>query len=356
MTHDGVRLTSLSHGAGCACKLDPALLDSVLGTLGVPDHPDLLVGTDHGDDALVWRRPDGRSLIATVDFFTPIVDDPRAWGRIAATNAASDVYAMGGVPLFALNVLAWPAGVDPDLLLAVIQGGNDAARAGGWVVAGGHSVDGPEPLYGQAVVGEIIGDPLTNVGAVEGDVLLLTKPLGTGIAATAIKRSEPAEVAPGGRWHVPASAAIDSMCRLNDVASAAAVRHGVHAMTDVTGFGLVGHARRIAEASDVVLEIDVASLPRFDGIDDLIAHGMVPGGTQRNLDWLGDRLDRGGVGDAGLALAADPQSSGGLLMAVDPSGVDAVVDDMAASGVVAAVVGRVAAADPAGVAVRLRDR
>lgn len=315
---DRVRLTALSHGAGCACKLDPSVLDAVLAGLGTPNDPNLIVGTDHGDDALVWKRPDGRSLVATTDFFTPIVDDPRTWGRIAATNAVSDVYAMGATPLFGLNLVGWPSGVDPELLLEVIAGGIDASRAGGWVVAGGHSVDSPEPLYGQAIVGELAdGPPFVNTAVEVGDLLVLTKPLGTGIAATAIKRSEPSDTAADGPWGETVAAAIASMCTLNDIAARAARRHGALAATDVTGFGLIGHTKRLADGSGVTIDIDVASVPRFPGLESLITAGFVPGGTQRNLTWLGDALDPGSADDIATAIVADPQSSGGLLVALD---------------------------------------
>lgn len=355
MTLPAFRLTSLSHGAGCACKLDPAVLDTVLARLGAPSAPELLVGTDHADDALVWARPDGRSLVATVDFFTPIVDDARVWGRIAATNAASDVYAMGGTPLFAMNIVGWPSGVDPAVLGEVIEGGNDAARDGGWVVAGGHSVDAPEPLFGQAVIGELDGPAITNAGALPGDVLVLTKPLGTGLAATAVKRSDPIDIATGGRWHRPVAEAIESMCRLNATAAGRSRSANAHAMTDVTGFGLVGHARRIARASGVVVVVDLDAVPSITGADELIRAGFVPGGTERNLAWLGDDLDRGDATAGDLALVADPQSSGGLLVSVSADVAGTLCSALADDGVDASVVGFIDAGSD-GAAVRLTRR
>ena len=223
----------------------------MLRRLPRPDNADLLVGSDTSDDAAVWRRPDGRALVATADFFTPIVDDAFTWGRIAAANAVSDVYAMGGTPLFGLNLVAWPNGeLSLDLLGDVMLGGADAAAEGGWVVAGGHTVDGPEPMYGMSMTGEV--DPahlLTNAGGRAGQVLVLTKPLGTGLLATAVKRSERDAVAAGGALHDVYEAGVREMGRLNDAAAAAARAAGATTATDVTGFGLLGHLHELASAS-----------------------------------------------------------------------------------------------------------
>jgi selenide, water dikinase len=311
-------------------------------------HPDLLVGMETGDDAAVWRRPDGRALVATVDFFAPIVDDAATWGRVSAANAASDVYAMGGTPLFALNVAAWPRDVLPlDLLGEVLLGAATMAAAGGWIVAGGHTVDGPEPMFGQVVIGELpeAAEPLTNVGAEVGDVLVLTKPLGTGLVATALKRGEPELAAAGGALHSAYTAAVASMTRLNDVAGRAARRAGAHACTDVTGFGLVGHLHKILLASDVGAAVDLAALPRLPGVDALIAAGAVPGGTGRNLEFVGDLLMGGSPDDR--TLAADPQTSGGLLVCCPPDAVAVLLRELAAAGQPAAAIGEIVAA-PAG--------
>jgi selenide,water dikinase len=304
-------------------------------------HPDLWVGTETGDDAAVWRRPDGRALVATVDFFAPIVDDAGSWGAIGAANSASDVYAMGGRPLFALNVVAWPRDRLPlDLLSEVLAGAAATAAEGGWVIAGGHTVDGPEPMFGQAVVGELDPgvEPLTNLGARPGDVLVLTKPLGTGLLATAHKRLAPREVRAGGRWHDTYEAAVRSMRSLNAAAGAAAVRAGAHACTDVTGFGLVGHLHKMMAASGTSAELHLASLPELPGARHLVDDGFVPGGTHRNLAYVGESLVGGSEHDR--LLVADPQTSGGLLVAVPASGVAEV------EAVGGRVVGRVTPGEP----------
>ena len=311
-------------------------------------HPDLLVGTETGDDAAVWRRADGRALVATVDFFSPIVDDARTWGRIAAANAASDVYAMGGTPLFALNIAAWPRDVLPfELLGEVLVGAATTAAAGGWIVAGGHTVDSPEPMFGQVVIGELPTDaaPLTNAGARPGDVLVLTKPLGTGLVATALKRGAASLVDDGGPLRASYDAAVASMTRLNDVAGRAARRAGVHACTDVTGFGLVGHLHKILLASAVAAVVDVASLPTLPGVAELVAEGAVPGGTGRNLEFVADHLVGGSSADR--TLVADPQTSGGLLVSCPPAAVGALLAELAAAGQPAATIGTVVAG-PAG--------
>jgi len=289
----------------------------------------------------VWRRPDGRALVATTDFFTPIVDDARTWGRIAAVNAASDVYAMGGSPLFALNLVAWPRDVLPlDLLAEVLAGGHDAATAGGWVVVGGHSVDGPEPMYGQSVVGELVGsEPLTNAGARPGDALVLTKPLGTGLLATAVKRLPTAALAAGGDLHEAYVAGVAEMTRSNSAASAAALEAGASAATDVTGFGLLGHLLGMLEASRAAAVVDAGSVPLLPGAPDLLAAGYVAGGTQRNLEHVAPHVDGGA--ETTRTLLSDAQTSGGLLVAVAPASAAAMVDRLAGTGHTAAVVGEV---------------
>src|SRR6476659_1976882 len=248
-----VRLTELSHGAGCACKLPAGSLSAVLGAPPGVRSPDLLVGNETLDDAAVWRVSDDLAVVQTIDFFTPVVDDPYTFGRIAATNAFSDIYAMGAVPAFALNVVAFPKTLPMELLGEILRGGADVARAAGAVVAGGHSIDDPEPKYGMAVTGFVHpAEVWTNSGGREGDVLVLTKPIGTGIVATAVKRATPdADVV---------DAAVDSMTTLN--AEAAEIVRGArpHAVTDVTGFGLVGHAREVAEGAGLRAEIDFSAV------------------------------------------------------------------------------------------------
>lgn len=282
-------------------------------------HPDLWVGIQTGDDAAVWRRPDGRALVATVDFFAPVVDDPFTFGAIAATNAVSDVYAMGAEPLFALNVAAWPKDtLSLDHLRDVFAGGAAAAAEGGWIIAGGHTVDGPEPMYGQVVIGELAPghEPLTNSHARVGDVLVLTKPLGVGVIATAHKRLDASAVLPGGPLSEAFAHAVASMRQLNGPAARDARRANAHAMTDVTGFGLAGHLHKLLKASGLSARITLEDLPVIHGARSLIVDGFVPGGSLRNLDFVGASLI-GGT-DEDRVLMADPQTSGGLLIACPP--------------------------------------
>jgi selenide, water dikinase len=346
------RLTAYSHGAGCACKLGAGELAQALGSLTPPRHPDLIVGRDGRDDALVWRRPDGRALVATIDVFTPIVDDPDTWGRIAAMNAVSDVYAMGATPLFGLAMAAWPRDVLPlELLGRVLAAGQDAAEQEGWIVAGGHTIDGPEPLYGQAVIGEVDADRvLTNAGARAGDALVLTKAIGTGLVTTAHKRREPQAIATGGDLHDLYGRAVASMLRSNRPASQAAIDAGAHAMTDVSGFGLLGHAHELAAASGVAIRLDAAAVPRLDGIDALVASGEIPGGTRRNLADARVFLD-GDAAEADLLVLADAQTSGGLLIALAPAAAADLAAGLCDDGHAAAIVGAVAEGPPGRIAV-----
>jgi selenide,water dikinase len=328
------RLSEFSHGGGCACKLAPGLLAEVLAGFTPISHPDLLVGTETGDDAAVWRLDADRALVATTDFFTPLVDDPRTWGRIAAVNAVSDVYAMGGRPLFALNLVAWPSTELPMRMLAeVLAGGAEIGVECGFAVVGGHSVDDPEPKYGLAVVGEVHPDRiLTNAGLRDGDALVLTKALGTGIVTSAIKG--------GTASGEVAEAAIASMTANNAAASVAAVAAGATGATDVTGFGLLGHLRKMVEASGVDVELDVDAVPLLPGVRALAESGVVPGGTRRNRDWVADRVDAGARSELDVLLLADAQTSGGLLFGAAPDAAAAAVREL---GPPAAVVGRVRA-------------
>jgi selenide,water dikinase len=297
-----------------------------------PRHPDLLVGTDTGDDAAVWRLDAARALVVTTDFLTPVVDDARTWGRIAAQNAVSDVYAMGGRPLFALNLVAWPRDDLPLAMLGeVLAGGADIGAESGFLVVGGHSVDDPEPKYGLAVVGEVAPDRiLTNTGLRDGDALVLTKALGVGVATTAIKRGEASpEVL---------AAAVASMTASNAPAAQAALDAGATGATDVTGFGLLGHLAKMAAASGVDAEIDVAAVPIPAGIRALAETGIVPGGSVRNRDWVLPMVDAGGYGELDVLLLADAQTSGGLLFGAAP---DAAAAAVAQLGPPAAVIGRV---------------
>lgn len=336
-----VRLTAFSHGAGCACKLSPADLRTVLGLVRAVDgaaDPDLLVGFETADDAAVYRLRDDLAVVVTTDFFTPVVDDPYDWGRIAAANALSDVYAMGGSPVLALNLVAWPReGLPFELLARVLDGGADVVRAAGALVAGGHSIDDAEPKYGLAVVGTVHPDRvLRNTGARAGDVLVLTKPVGLGVVSTACKRDQapPALVAE----------AVRVMTTLNDAARDAIgeVGHGVHAATDVTGFGLLGHLREMLTGSGVAAEIDAGAVPVIEGVRPLLAAGMVAGGTRRNHAFVAPHVDFGGLPEGEQLLLADAQTSGGLLVSVAAPDAPALVGALEARRTpAAAVVGRV---------------
>lgn len=343
----------MTRFGGCACKIGPDELGRILRPIGVDLHPDLIVGLETGDDAAVWRRPDGRSIIATTDFFAPLVDDAATWGAIAATNAASDVYAMGGEPLFALNVVAWPTEtLSFELLDEVMSGAAAVARDGGWVIAGGHSVVAPEPLFGQVIIGDLPPGvaPLTNAGARAGDVLVLTKAIGTGAIATAHKRAEPEMSVGDGDLAIAFGAAVASMCRLNRDAARAARSAQAHALTDVTGFGLLGHLHKMLVGSGCAAQIEFDAVPRFPGVEALVAAGNVPGGTLRNLEYVGAHLV-GGEERARLLLA-DPQTSGGLLIACPPDSVDRLAAALTVAGDLAAVVGRVTVGVPGEVTLR----
>ena len=299
-----------------------------------PDSQNLLVGAASGDDAAVYRLSDERALVVTADFITPVVDDARDWGRVAAANAVSDIYAMGGTPLLGLNLVCWNTEeLSNDLLGDVLLGGQDIAHECGFVVAGGHTVDDPEPKYGMAVVGEVHPDKmLTNAGLRAGQSLVLTKPLGIGIITTAQKR----DVVDAATMQ----AAIASMTTTNGAGAAAAVAAGASGATDVTGFGLLGHAGRMAQESGVGLEIIVDDVPVIVGATALAADGVVPGGTGRNLAWIEGWLDIGaGVDEIDVTILADAQTSGGLVFGVDPDAADDVVAGLVADGHTAAVIG-----------------
>jgi selenide, water dikinase len=306
-----VRLTQLARGGGCACKIPPGELEDVVaGLRAAPATPDLLVGLDDGDDAAVVRLDDDRAVVATADFFTPVVDDAYDWGRIAAANALSDVYAMGGEPLVAVNLLAWPRAELPmELAAEVLRGGLDVAAEGACFVAGGHSIDDAEPKYGMAVTG--IADPerlLRNDAGVAGTPLTLTKPLGVGVLNSRHKAT--GEVF---------EQAVASMTALNRDASRAALAGGATCATDVTGFGLLGHLLKLARASGVTAVVDAAAVPYLDGAREALRDGYVSGGTRRNLDWVRPHLDAS-VDEDELLLLADAQTSGGLLVAGEVPG------------------------------------
>jgi selenide,water dikinase len=298
------RLTQYAHGGGCACKIPPGELEEIVRGLGGVSAPDLLVGLDHGDDAAVVRIDGDTAVVVTADFFTPVVDDAYDWGRIAAANALSDVYAMGGRPLVAVNLVGWPRDVLPaELLREVLRGGLDVARAAGCHVGGGHSIDDPEPKYGMAVTG--IADArrlLRNDAARPGLPISLSKPLGVGVLNNRHKST--GEVFPH---------AIECMVTLNGQAGTDALAAGIVAATDVTGFGLLGHLFKMARASGVSAVVDAAAVPYLDGARESARAGFVSGGTRRNLDWVRPHLSSA-VDNDELLLLADAQTSGGLLV------------------------------------------
>jgi selenide,water dikinase len=309
-----VPLTSLSHGAGCGCKIGAADLAPILAGLPLSDDPAVLVGPRTADDAGVYRLRDDLALIHTADFFTPIVDDPYAFGRIAATNALSDVYAMGGEPVTALNLVAFSLGdLGSDVLREILRGGADAAAAAGAAVVGGHSIDDREPKYGMAVTGVAHPDALlTNAGGQAGDALVLTKPVGAGAITTAVKRGTAGPEAE--------AAAVEVMVTLNAEGAARARAAGAHAVTDVTGFGLLGHLHELAEASGVAAEVAAGAVPAIPGALELLgSDDAVSGGSRRNREWAETfaAFDPE-VPEARRRLVCDAMTSGGLLVAVDP--------------------------------------
>jgi selenide,water dikinase len=319
----------------------------LLGTLRLPSPTvDVLVAAETGDDAAVVRLPDGRALIATLDYFTPIVDDPYDWGRIAATNALSDVYAMGGRPFLALNVVNWPVDDLPlEMLGRVLQGGIDVATGAGAAVLGGHTITDPEPKYGMVALGLVdAGRIVRNSTARPGDHLVLTKPLGLGIVATAIKRGVAAPKLVG--------RAVEVMTTLNDRAADAMREIGAAAATDVTGFGLLGHLHRMLLASGAAAEIDAPTVPLLEGVLELAAEGVVPGGTRRNHAYVRPHVDWGALTEPEQLVLADAQTSGGLLVATAEPG--RLVSALEERGVPAHPVGRVVEGGPGAVCVRGR--
>jgi selenide, water dikinase len=305
-----VKLTALSHGAGCACKLSPADLHPLLAELPRPDDPNVLVGSDTADDAAAYRVSDDLAILTTVDFFTPIVDDPYDFGRIAATNALSDIYAMGGEPLTALNLVAYSLeDLGGDILRDILRGGQDAAAGAGVAIVGGHSIDDSEPKYGLAVTGRVHPERLVrNSTARAGDDLYLTKPVGGGVASTAAKRGDTSLM----------PEAIEVMTTLNRDAAAEALASEPSAMTDVTGFGLLGHLHEMAVASGVAAEVEAGAVPAIDGVLDLLRGDEPPiaGGTRRNREWVDPFVDWDPALPDELAwLVCDAMTSGGLLIA-----------------------------------------
>jgi selenide,water dikinase len=341
-----IRLTDLSHGAGCACKIGPGELREVLATLPREAHADLLVGADTYDDAGVFRLSDELALVQTVDFFTPIVDDPRDFGRIAAANALSDVYAMGGRPLTALNLVGFSLErVGGGVLAEILAGGAEVARRAGVAIVGGHSIDDPEPKYGLAVTGVVHpGRLVRNSTAQAGDVLFVTKPVGGGAVTTAAKHgTAPVEA-------VRECTAV--MTTLNGDAAAAALSVGPSAMTDVTGFGLLGHLHELATASGVEARVSAGAVPALGSAIDLLAAGAVAGGSRRNREWVEPHVDwDDAVPEPVRALLCDAMTSGGLLVAVPADRAAEMEEALEAAAPATARIGALGAGDPGRISV-----
>ena len=343
MTQDSVRLSSMAHGGGCGCKLSPAVLATLLSNRSsVQPFKQLLVGTETGDDAAVWQVDERTCLISTTDFFMPMVDDPRDFGRIAATNAISDVYAMGGRPIFALAILGMPLGkIAPERVREILDGGQEVCQAAGIPVAGGHSIDTPEPIYGLAVNGICAPSELRrNCDARAGDLMILTKPVGVGIYSAAFKKEalSPADY----------TDMLTTMTTLNQIGTELARDSGVHAMTDVTGFGVLGHALGMARGSGLRFALRSASIPLLPRAIELAQQGFVTGASGRNWESYG----------AAVALAADsplwrrqiltdPQTSGGLLVACAPDRADVLLRTIRDAGYSSAsIIGEMRAGPP----------
>lgn len=312
-----IRLTQYSHGAGCGCKISPKVLETILSSQITPFFdPNLLVGNESKDDAAVYDIGNNQAVVSTTDFFMPIVDDPFEFGKIAATNAISDIYAMGGKPIMAIAILGWPLDLlSPEIASQVVEGGRFVCKQAGISLAGGHSIDAPEPIFGLAVTGIVATDRVKqNNKATAGCKLFLTKPLGIGVLTTAEKKSQLLDEHQG--------LARDWMCQLNKVGADFAKVSGVKAMTDVTGFGLLGHLSEICIGSSLHAQIEFAKVPHLPAVMDYIAKGCVPGGTMRNFASYGDLVSP--ITAEQKALLCDPQTSGGLLLAVEEHAIDAV--------------------------------
>jgi selenide, water dikinase len=338
-----IRLTSFSHGGGCGCKIAPGVLAEILKNANrLPVPPQLLVGIETADDAAVYKLNDEQALIATTDFFMPIVDDPYDFGRIAATNAISDVYAMGGTPIMALALVGMPIDRLPlEVIARILEGGESVCAAAGIPIAGGHTIDSVEPIYGLVVLGLVHPDRLKkNSGARAGDVLVLGKPLGVGVLSAALKKEK---LPPEGY-----AAMIALTTQLNVPGRSLSTLPGVHALTDVTGFGLLGHTLELARGARLTARLSWRRVPLIAGVADLAAQGMVTGASARNWAGYGEhvRLDPA-LDEVVRALLTDPQTSGGLLVACDPSSVEEVLALFQRDGFAdAAVIGELAAGEP----------
>ena len=344
---EDIRLTSLAHGGGCGCKLSPAVLRDILATMPAAGaFANLMVGTETSDDAAVWRLNDSQALVATTDFFMPVVDDPFEFGRIAATNALSDIYAMGATPILALAIVGMPVGVMPvEMIRKILEGGASVCAAAGVPIAGGHSIDSKEPIYGLVALGLVHPDKLlTNRTGKAGDVLILTKPLGVGIYSAALKQGRLDEAG--------YAAMIASTTKLNTFGQDLGKLAGVHALTDVTGFGLLGHTLEMARGAGLTAELG-AEPPLLPGVAALAREGVRTGASTRNWDSYGDAVELPeGFESWRCDILTDPQTSGGLLIAVAPGEADAVLSTARKAGFDgSAIVGRLAPG-PARVVVR----
>jgi len=320
--HPPIRLTQFSHGGGCGCKIAPGVLQQILGNMpNLPFPEALLVGIETSDDAAVYRLNDRQAVVATTDFFTPVVDDPFDFGAIAATNALSDIYAMGATPLFALAIVGMPIATLPlDAIRRILDGGQSICAKANIPIAGGHTIDTVEPIYGLVAVGVVDPQRLKrNADARDGDVIVLGKPLGIGIYSAALKRGALADDA--------YRAMLDSTTRLNTPGMALATMPGVHALTDVTGFGLVGHLLEMCRGAKLGANIEFARLPLHPGTLELARGGFVTGASGRNWDGYGNDVTLGAaIGNGERALLTDPQTSGGLLVACAPGAVTDVLE------------------------------
>jgi len=328
-----IRLTQFSQGAGCGCKISPKVLTTILHSEIVFNvDPALLVGNEQRDDAAVYDLKNGSAIISTTDFFTPIVDDPYTFGRIAATNAISDVYAMGGKPLLAIAILGWPVKVlSAEIAQKVIEGGRSVCAEAGITLAGGHSIESPEPIFGLAVTGMVATEKLKrNDGATAGCQLLLTKPIGVGILTTAQKH--------GLLTEDDEKTAIEIMSGLNKIGAELAEIKGVRAMTDVTGFGLLGHLVEMCEGANLSAEIEFEKVPKLPMLDKYLAHNTVPGGTNRNWDSYGNKINLPDTTQKNILC--DPQTSGGLLLAVSPDSVEEVQKLLKQNGISTEIFGK----------------
>jgi selenide,water dikinase len=336
MENSPIRLTEYSHGAGCGCKISPQVLDTILASqLDLKADPNLLVGHSSKDDAAAYDLGDGRVILSTTDFFMPIADDPFDFGRIAATNAISDIYAMGGTPIMAIAILGWPVNLlPPEVAQRVVDGGRQACHDAGIALAGGHSIDSPEPIFGLAVTGQVAKAYLKQNNTAEaGCLLYLTKPLGVGVLTTAQKQKKLRPEHEG--------LAIASMCRLNTVGAALGPMPGVKAVTDVTGFALLGHLLEMCEGSGVQAELDFDTIPVLEPVPGYIAQGCVPGGTGRNFASYGHKVAP--LNAYQKALLCDPQTSGGLLIAVAPDSAPALETVLRDAGIVPHCIGHLQA-------------